>query len=266
MKTRADVRLVRDGLAPSREKARRMILEGRVTADSRRVTRPSEALSDDARVAVAADTGEPVGRGALKLRHALHVFRFPVEGLVFIDVGASTGGFTQCLLEHGARLVYAVDVGRGQLSERLRADARVRVMEQTNARFLRPEQFDSRPDAAVIDVSFISILKIVPALAGIVPVGGFVIALVKPQFEAGPNAGRRGVIRDSATHRAVLGDVLGGMAAQGFGPEALAPSPVRGRAGNLEFLLMARRAEAVTRTAWSERIATVVDEAHQLPK
>ncbi|NLG37261.1 MAG: TlyA family RNA methyltransferase [Clostridiales bacterium] len=266
MKTRADVRLVRDGLASSREKARRMILEGRVTADSRPVTRPSEALSGDARVAVAADAGEPVGRGALKLRHALNVFGFPVEGLVFIDVGASTGGFTQCLLERGAQLVYAVDVGRGQLSERLRTDSRVRVMEQTNARFLRPGQFDRRPDAAVMDVSFISILKITPALTDIVPIGGFVIALVKPQFEAGPKAGRRGVIRDPATHRAVLGDVLDGMAALGFEPEALTPSPVRGRAGNLEFLLMARRAEAVTRTDWSQRIAAVVAEAHQLPK
>jgi 23S rRNA (cytidine1920-2'-O)/16S rRNA (cytidine1409-2'-O)-methyltransferase len=259
MSLRADVRLVRDGLAESREKARRLILAGMVFAGGRRIGKPSQPVEETDELMVPDTVDGPVGRGALKLERALAVFGFPVQDRVFVDIGASTGGFTQCLLKHGARLVFAVDVGHGQLHRSLRADPRVRVMEGVNARLLRDWDFDPPPDAAVMDVSFISALKIAPALRDILPLGGELIALIKPQYEAGPGVARKGVISDPAVHRRVLGSVVEGFSAYGFAAAGLEPSPIRGRRGNAEFLLLARRAQTPGSGmgAWEERISAL---------
>lgn len=270
MNARADVRLVRDGLAESREKARRLILDGRVSADGRPVVRPSEPIGDDRRLTIAGGGGEePVGRGGLKLEKALAAFGVPVRDRVFADVGASTGGFTQCLLGHGARRVYAVDVGRGQLHERLRRDPRVCAMEGVNARNLSPGDFAERPGGAVVDVSFVSILKILPALYEILPDGGDLIALVKPQFEAGPGrAGQKDVVRNPAVHREVLENIVERTAGLGFEPVRLDFSPVRGQRGNIEFLLHARRGRPADRAPgeWASEISRLVELSHRALK
>ena len=266
MKTRADIRLAQDGLTESRAKARRLILAGRVSAGSRTVSKPSEMISDTEEITIRSEEREMVGRGGLKLLKAIEVFDIPVEGRVFADIGASTGGFTDCLLQHGARLVYAVDVGHGQLHDRLRNDPRVRVMEGVNARALTAHDFDPRPQEAVMDVSFISIVKILPALRDILPEGTSLTALVKPQFEAGKGRlGKRGVIRDPRIHEEILEQVLVQSCDMGFEPMRLDFSPIRGQAGNIEFLLSANRTHenSLDLRHWKNIIRKVVISAHQ---
>lgn len=233
-KQRLDVLMAERGLAESRSKAQRLIQAGEVRVDDQLAHKPSTRVSDDAEITLQAKLPF-VSRGGKKLDAALDRFGVDVTGAVAADVGASTGGFTDCLLQRGARRVYAIDSGYGQLHWDLRNDPRVVVMERTNARHL--ERLPERVDLTTIDVSFISLSLILPrAVAWLTP-DGVVVALIKPQFEAGPrNVEKGGVVRDPTTHRQVLERILGSAASLGLRLRGLMPSPLRGPAGNVEFL------------------------------
>jgi 23S rRNA (cytidine1920-2'-O)/16S rRNA (cytidine1409-2'-O)-methyltransferase len=227
--------LVERGLAESRERAQALILAGAVTVDGQTARRAAAPVGPQARVELAARLPY-VSRGGLKLERALTAFGLDVRGLTLADVGASTGGFTDCLLQRGAARVYAIDVGRGQLDWRLRQDPRVVVMERTHARGL--ERLPEPVDAAVADLSFISLRQVLPSVFGWLRPGGWVVALVKPQFEAGrAQVGRGGVVRDPAVHAQVLREVAASVAEQGRRVVAVASSPITGPAGNREFLV-----------------------------
>jgi 23S rRNA (cytidine1920-2'-O)/16S rRNA (cytidine1409-2'-O)-methyltransferase len=242
-KVRLDQALVERGLCASREKAKRAILAGQVRAGGQLVSKPGGLVQSDDPLTVAAPE-RYVSRGGYKLEHGLQSFALNVEGLTAIDLGASTGGFTDCLLQHGAARVYAVDVGRGQLMWKLRRDARVTVMEQTNARFLSRRDFP--PDFAgaeliVADCSFISLQKILPPAVALLADCGRILALVKPQFEAGKaEAGRgKGVIRDPAIHARVLNELKTfASVTAGLRWTGETASPLLGPAGNKEFLVL----------------------------
>lgn len=233
-KQRLDLLLVERGLVESRNRAQQLIRAGQVLVDQRVIDKPGMAVPSDADIRVR-ETLPYVSRGGLKLEAALDTFGIDVTGMVIADVGASTGGFTDCLLQRGAKRVYAIDVGYGQLAWRLRQDERVVVMERTNARYLRrlPEPID----LVTIDVSFISLRLILPNAVRWLAPEGQIIALIKPQFEAGPeDVGKGGVVRDPRVHRRVLCDVLGFAQGHGVALRGLMPSPVTGPAGNVEFL------------------------------
>lgn len=242
---RLDLLVVELGLCASREAARTAIMDGGILVDGRKETKPGSAIPGAAKVELAAGWGPPkyVSRGGLKLEKALAEFAVRVEGRVCLDIGASTGGFTDCLLKHGASRVYAVDVGYGQLDWSLRNDPRVVVKERVNARAISPELLyaagSKRADLAVIDVSFISLAKVLPAcLSCLDSQDPEIICLVKPQFEAGREAvGKGGVVRDPAAHVRVLESVLGRAAALGLQPHGLTFSPLTGPAGNIEYLV-----------------------------
>ena len=233
---RADRLLLEKGLAESREQAQALIMEGLVFAPAGRVLKSSALLPEDAYLEVRGRLPY-VSRGGLKLAHALDQFSLSVSGQVSLDVGASTGGFTDCLLQRGARRVYAVDVGHGQLSYRLRQDPRVVVMENLNARY--PFGLPETVDIVTIDVSFISLTLVIPSAAQHRNDERFMVALVKPQFEAAPQeVGRGGVIKDPRIHARVLGNMIIWSVAQGFRVRDLCPSPILGDAGNREFFLL----------------------------
>lgn len=261
-KERLDVLLVTRGLFPTREKARRAIMAGLVRVDGATVDKAGEKVPPDARIEVKGDPCPYVSRGGLKLERALRVFDLDLTGKTVLDVGASTGGFTDCALQHGARRVYAVDVGYGQLDWKLRQDPRVVVMERTNFRYAEPSWFPEPPDVATVDVSFISLGLIFPPLAAVLKAGGDVVALVKPQFEAGPErVGKHGVVRDPRVHADVLRAVIQKARAANLVPLNLTPSPIRGGEGNIEFLLHARKGDAPGDDV-ERRIDAVVREAH----
>jgi 23S rRNA (cytidine1920-2'-O)/16S rRNA (cytidine1409-2'-O)-methyltransferase len=251
-KTRLDALLVERGLAESREKAQALVLAGEVEVGGRPAAKPGQPVAADVELAV---RGRPpfVSRGGLKLDRALDAFGLNVEGLVVADVGASTGGFTDCLLKRGARRVYAIDVGQNQLDWRLRSDPRVVVMERTNVRYL--DQLPESPDAAVADVSFISLRLALPPIVRLLLASGWIVALIKPQFEAGRDlVGKGGVVRDPAVHRLVLTDLLTWAVEAGLMVRGAIPSPVRGPAGNVEFLAY------LARQAPGRPVAEVVEE------
>lgn len=233
---RADTALVEAGLFASREQAKAAILEGRVTLlDSGPVLKAGAEVPDDARFEVEAGP-EFVSRGGVKLARALDAFGIDVAGLRAIDVGASTGGFTDCLLQRGASSVTALDVGYGQLAWKLRCDPRVTVLERTNIRSVGPDLAGAPFDLAVVDVSFIGLGKVLPHVRSLVCDGGRVIALVKPQFEAGKGrVGKRGVVRDAAVHADVLETVAREAAGAGFAVAEATWSPITGPEGNIEF-------------------------------
>ncbi|MDR1599442.1 MAG: TlyA family RNA methyltransferase [Oscillospiraceae bacterium] len=234
---RADLALVAAGLADSREKAQALILSGGVTMDGRRVAKPSERVGDSSMLAVAAPPPY-VSRGGIKLAAALDAFNVDPAGMVCIDVGASTGGFTDALLQRGAARVYAVDVGYGQLADKVRHDPRVVVMERVNARTLAPDMFDPLPALAVMDVSFISVRLILPALRGAMGPAGRVVTLVKPQFEAGRDkVGKGGIVRDANVHAEVLRGIAGFAEGHGWVSAGVVESPIKGQTGNVEFLM-----------------------------
>lgn len=232
---RLDVLLHKTGLAESREQARRLIMAGQVSVNGEVADKPGTRVPLTATIHVEARPAY-VSRGGLKLEAALTAFVVDVRGLVAADIGASTGGFTDCLLQHGATRVYAVDVGYGQLAWGLRQDPRVVVMERVNARYLHelPEPID----LITIDVSFISLKLVLPAVIPLLKPRGQIVALAKPQFEAGrKQVGKGGVVRDSAVHRAVLHDLLAWASANRLQTQGLITSPLRGPAGNIEFLI-----------------------------
>ena len=236
-KRRADETLFEQMNLETIELARALIMEGRVMAGDRKILRASETLRPDERLRVRGALDSYVSRGAHKLRRALEVFEIDLKDRVCVDVGASTGGFTDVLLRGGARKVYAVDVGAGQLSAALAADPRVVSMEHTNARTLSADMFPELPSLAVMDVSFISVKLILPALFQLLGKNGRVLSLIKPQFEAGPQAlGKRGVVGDARAHEQVLAQLCAFVPTLGWCVRALDFSPVCGGDGNLEFL------------------------------
>jgi 23S rRNA (cytidine1920-2'-O)/16S rRNA (cytidine1409-2'-O)-methyltransferase len=235
--TRLDVWLAEHGLAESREKAQALVMAGRVRIDGQPAGKPGLRVKEGTSVTVEAGPGH-VGRGAPKLAGALDAFAIDPAGRVAIDVGASTGGFCEVLLARGAARVYAVDVGRGQLHERLRQDPRVVVRDRTNARQLSPEVVPEPCALAVMDVSFISVRLILPALRSVLAPGAEAVVLVKPQFEVGrEQVGKGGVVRDPALHLAALVEVARSAQAAGYAVRGACASPVRGAEGNREFFL-----------------------------
>jgi 23S rRNA (cytidine1920-2'-O)/16S rRNA (cytidine1409-2'-O)-methyltransferase len=238
---RLDVRIVELGLAESRAKARAAIEAGGVTADGKPVAKASELL--DETVALVAEPAHPwVGRGALKLAAALYLWPVAVAGRTVLDVGASTGGFTEVCLSRGAARVFAVDVGRDQLHPKLRGDPRVASLEGVDARILTAELIPQPPDLIVCDASFIGLAKVLPAALGLARDGADLICLVKPQFEVGPErVGKGGVVKDAAAREQAAAEVAGFLEASGWSVIATADSPITGADGNREFLLHARK-------------------------
>jgi 23S rRNA (cytidine1920-2'-O)/16S rRNA (cytidine1409-2'-O)-methyltransferase len=242
MRIRLDHLLVERGLAPSRERARALILAGQVRVGGHTVTKAGAPVAADALLDLVVPDHPYVGRGGLKLAHALDTFGVAVAGRRALDIGASTGGFTDVLLQRGATHVVALDVGHGQLDWKLRNDARVTVVEHFNARHLTPGDLDAPVDLVTIDVSFISLAQILPVVPPLLRAGADVIALVKPQFEAGRLEVRKGVIRDPGVHARVIEEVAAAAAGVGLTRMASTPSPVTGQKGNVEFLLHLRPA------------------------
>lgn len=239
-KTRLDQLLLDRGLAPSRERARALIMAGQVLVDGRPATKAGASVDRTARVELAAPDHPYVGRGGLKLAHALDTFRIVVAGRECLDIGASTGGFTDVLLQRGAARVVALDVGHGQIDWTLRRDPRVVVIDGFNARYLTPADLPGPMDLVTIDVSFISLRHILPVVPPLLRPGADVIALLKPQFEAGRGEVRKGVVRDEAVHARVIAEVTAAAAEVGLTRTGLAPSPITGQKGNVEFLLHLR--------------------------
>ena len=236
-RVRLDQRVTELGLAPSRERARALVLAGQVLVDGHPVTKAGAAIAADADVTLAAPDHPYVGRGGIKLAHALDTFAVPVTGRRALDIGASTGGFTDVMLQRGATHVVALDVGHGQFDWTLRNDPRVTVIEGFNARNLTPEDLPHPMDLVTIDVSFISLRQILPVLPPLLAPGADVVALVKPQFEAGRAEVKKGVIRDEAVHARVVEEVGAAGAAIGLTRLAATPSPITGARGNREFFL-----------------------------
>jgi 23S rRNA (cytidine1920-2'-O)/16S rRNA (cytidine1409-2'-O)-methyltransferase len=242
MKSRLDLLLVARGLAPTRQKAQAMILAGLVEVDGRRVDKAGTAVAEDAAIGVTGPPHPYVSRGGIKLAAALDAFGIDPTGAVCLDVGASTGGFTDCLLQRGAARVYAVDVGSGQIDARLRSDPRVILREKVNARFLSSAHVPEAVRIAAVDVSFISLRLVLPAIVPRLAPGAFLVALVKPQFEAGRGeVPRGGVVQSEQTRKRVLSEVEQACRAASLETLGSLESPIRGARGNVEFLLVVRR-------------------------
>lgn len=262
MKQRLDNLLAEKKLAPSREKARSLIMAGLVLVDGRAVTKAGEQVSDTADIAVKEDAIPFVSRGGLKLQKAMTVFPISLEKQICADIGASTGGFTDCMLQHGAAHVYAIDVGYGQLDWKLRNDERVTVMERTNARFMEPGWFREPVSFASIDVSFISLRLMLPPLLSCLTETGAVVALIKPQFEAGrADVGKNGVVRDPAVHCRVCSEIVSFAEQTGYIVSGLSFSPITGPKGNIEYLLWLTKAGPCG-SVTKDVIQSIVDESH----
>lgn len=237
MKERLDVLMVSRGLAPSREKAKALIMSGIVYVNGQKEDKAGASFPEDVSVEVRGNTLRYVSRGGLKFEKALKSFGIRPQGKICMDVGASTGGFTDCMLQNGAAKVYAVDVGHGQLDWKLRNDPRVVCLERTNIRYATREQIPEEIDLVSIDVSFISLSKVLPAVRALMKKGGEVAALIKPQFEAGrEKVGKHGVVRDPEVHREVIRSAVGYAEENGFVVRGLTFSPIRGPEGNIEYL------------------------------
>jgi len=264
-KERADVLLVKQGIVPSREKAKAEIMAGKVFANGQRVEKPGHEFPINTKFVI---QGEPlpfVSRGGLKLAKAVSVFSLDFTGQVVADIGASTGGFTDCALQNGAARVYAIDVGYGQLDWKLRMDERVIVKERVNARYLTEDSLPEKVDWVVCDVSFISVTKIFPAMKKILKPGGQIILLIKPQFEAGRQyVGKKGVVKDPKVHKLVIEQVLSRGESEGFAVKGLDFSPIKGPEGNIEYLAWLVNSPPTAGTGainWRSLIDPVVEKA-----
>jgi 23S rRNA (cytidine1920-2'-O)/16S rRNA (cytidine1409-2'-O)-methyltransferase len=238
-KERLDVLLVERGLAETREKAKRAVMAGLVFSNESRLDKPGEKVNEDIPLTIKGKVMPYVSRGGLKLEKALKVFDLEIEGKILLDIGSSTGGFTDCALQNGAIMSYALDVGYNQLAWKLRQDERVVVMERTNFRYVTPADLSAgMPDFASIDVSFISLKLILPVLKTLLVPGSDTVALVKPQFEAGrEQVGKKGIVRDPKIHEAVLDKIIGFALGLGYDIKDVSYSPITGGDGNIEFLL-----------------------------
>lgn len=241
---RIDKFLVESGLTDSRTKAQALIMSGVVLVDEKRVEKASELVSVDAKIRIKGQTAESkyVGRGGLKLEKALSEFHIRPSAYVCLDIGSSTGGFTDCLLQHGAKKVVAIDVGTNQLAWKLRNDERVEVRENINARYLKPEDFNEKIDLIVTDVSFISVTKILPVLPPLLKDEGKIITLIKPQFEVGKGeVGKGGIVRDAEKHERVVSEINSFAETCGLKASGMIESPILGAEGNKEFLALYER-------------------------
>lgn len=267
MKERLDVLLVNRGLAPSREKAKTMIMEGNVFVNNNREDKAGSTFSEDCQIEVRGKTLQYVSRGGLKLEKAMTHFGITLEGKICMDIGASTGGFTDCMLQNGAQKVYAVDVGYGQFAWKLRQDERVVCMEKTNIRYVTPEQIGDALDFASVDVSFISLTKVLGPARELLKEDGQMVCLIKPQFEAGrEKVGKKGVVRDKRVHEEVIEKVISFALETGFSIYNLEYSPIKGPEGNIEYLVYIGRSEEPKKEG-SVDIHAVVEAAHgQLDK
>ena len=262
-KERLDVLLVEQGLAASRERAKRLIMAGQVLVDEQRIDKAGTAVERTAKLRVVGEDLPYVSRGGLKFEKAIASFHVTLVEKTAADIGASTGGFTDCMLQHGAKKVYAIDVGYGQLDWKLRMDDRVVNMERTNIRHVTVAHLGERIDIASIDVAFISLDKVLPVVKDLLHLHGEIIALVKPQFEAGKaRVGKNGVVRDPLVHEEVILTVLGIAEGIGLFAAALTFSPVKGPKGNIEYLLYLRMQKVGTVGVDAVSVRAVVAEAH----
>lgn len=265
-KERVDVLAFEQGLFATREQAKRGIMAGMVyTQKNQRLDKPGEKIQQETVLKIIGEQLPYVSRGGLKLERALKVFDFNVKDKILLDIGASTGGFTDCALQYGAKLSYALDVGYNQLAWKIRQDPRVVVMERINFRYCKPSDFTQGvPKIATIDVSFISLKKILPALHSILTNEGEAMALIKPQFEAGKDSvGKKGIIHDANIHQEVLTDIVNFALDEKFDLQALSYSPVTGGQGNIEFIAHFKKVEDLGINREDKSIAEVVNEAHE---
>ncbi len=264
MKERLDVLLVKRNLAESREKAKAVIMAGNVFVDGQREDKAGTTFSPDVSIEVKGHALPYVSRGGLKLEKALAVFDVNVKDKVCTDVGSSTGGFTDCMLQNGAHKVYAIDVGRGQLDWKLRQDSRVVCMEKTNIRYVTPEDIGEPVDFSSVDVSFISLTKVLEPIRNYLKEDGEIVALIKPQFEAGrEKVGKKGVVRDKAVHREVIEKIADYARNIGFGVMELDYSPIRGPEGNIEYLIRLKKGAESMGKDMEEAVASVTDKAFE---
>ncbi len=264
MKERLDVLLVKNGFAPSREKAKIMIMEGNVFVAGQREDKAGSTFPEDVQIEVRGSSLKYVSRGGLKLEKALASFPIDLNGCICMDIGASTGGFTDCMLQNGAVKVYAIDVGYGQLAWKLRSDERVVCMEKTNFRYVTDEQIKEPVDFASVDVSFISLSKILPVAYPLLKEKGEMACLIKPQFEAGrEKVGKKGVVRDPKIHEEVIQNVFGFASDAGFAICGLEYSPVRGPEGNIEYLMYLRKNADEDGGFDKDMISAIVSRAHE---
>lgn len=265
MKTRLDVLMVERGLAESREKAKAIIMSGNVFVDGQREDKAGTSFPEKAVIEVKGNPLKYVSRGGLKLEKAMSHFDVSLAGKVCMDVGASTGGFTDCMLQNGAVKVYAVDVGNGQLAWKLRQDERVVCMEKTNIRYVTRDQIDEPVEFASIDVAFISLTKVLEPVKKLLTPDGQIVALIKPQFEAGrEQVGKKGVVRDSKVHLEVIEKVIDYAKSIGFGVLNLEFSPIKGPEGNIEYLVHLQNHEEGTDISHGPvDPKTVVEQAHE---
>ena len=262
-KRRADEALMEQLALEKIELARALIMEGRVMSGDRKILRASEMIGVEEKLRVRGEIDSYVSRGAYKLKRAIEVFGLDLNGKTCIDVGASTGGFTDVMLRAGAKKVYSVDVGYNLLDYRLRRDERVVAMEKTNARFLKPEDFPDHPEFGATDVSFISLKAVLPAALSVLQPGSRFVALIKPQFEAGKeHVGKKGVVRDAAIHEDVICSVIEKAQKHGLYAGALTYSPIKGPNGNIEYLALFTRCEA-EHPIDEEVIHTIVALSHE---
>lgn len=263
MKERLDVLVTKKGIAPSRERGRALIMEGKIFVDGIREDKPGTKVAENADIELRGETLKYVSRGGLKLEKAIDVFPISLEGYTCMDVGSSTGGFTDCMLQYGAAKVYSVDSGRGQLAWSLRTDERVVCMERTNFRYITAEDIPEPIDFASADVSFISLKKILPAAYPLLKEGAGTVCLIKPQFEAGrEEVGKKGVVRDPVIHKRVIREVSDEAVKIGFSVHGLDYSPIKGPEGNIEYLVYLVKGEAGSELT-DDHIAAIVDDAHR---
>ncbi|MBR6390065.1 MAG: TlyA family RNA methyltransferase [Lachnospiraceae bacterium] len=265
MKERLDVLLTSGGYAESREKAKALIMSGIVYVNGVKEDKAGSVFDPEkSKIEVRGATLKYVSRGGLKLEKAIEVFPIDLTGAVAMDIGASTGGFTDCMLQNGAVKVYSIDVGHGQLAWKLRNDERVICMEKTNFRYVTPDDIPEPIDFASVDVSFISLSRILPPAYALLKPGASMAVLIKPQFEAGrEKVGKKGVVRDKATHTEVISDCIGYARDTGFEVAGLDHSPIRGPEGNIEYLMYLIKGPAAGTAIGEEMIAGVVDRAHE---
>lgn len=264
MKERLDVLLVNRGFAPSREKAKAIIMSGNVFVDGQREDKAGASFADSVLIEIKGNMLKYVSRGGLKLEKAMEVFAIDVTDKICMDVGASTGGFTDCMLQNGAKKVYSIDVGHGQFAWKLRQDERVVCMERTNIRYVTADEVPEAIAFASIDVSFISLTKVLPPVRELMKKDGEIICLIKPQFEAGrEKVGKKGVVREKSVHREVIENVIEFAKNNGFSIQNLDFSPIKGPEGNIEYLLYIKKAEAYSEMEHQEeKITAVIDSAH----
>lgn len=262
-KERLDILLVEKNIISSREKAKACIMEGKVYVDGQKVDKAGEKVNVDANIEYRGATLKYVSRGGLKLEKAMNTYDISLEGKVCMDIGASTGGFTDCMLQNGASKVFSVDVGYGQFAWKLRTDERVVCMERTNIRYVTPEDIGELLDFASIDVSFISLKKIMPATLNLLKDNGEVVALIKPQFEAGrEKVGKKGVVREIGTHKEVVYGIIDYLLEQDLNVLGVNYSPIKGPEGNREYLVYFTKDKQKLSEFKREDVETVVEASH----